>query len=333
MKTAFVTGAAGFVGSNVVRDLLAHDWRVRVLVRTSGPPALAGLDVESVTGDLFMPGLAEALRGCDALFHVAARYSLWRRDRDDVLRTNVEGTRNVLRAAREAGVPRAVHTSSVAAIGVRHGGIADETYQSPYGKLVGVYKKSKFLGEQAAREAAAAGQDVVIVNPSTPIGPWDVKPTPTGEIVLRFARGAMPAYVDTGLNLIDVRDCAAGHRLAYERGVAGERYILGNLNLGLRDIFVRLARITRRSVPRLRVPQAVPLVYAAIGEYLLAPLGFKPDVALESVRMAKGQMYYDARKAVSDLGLPQSDVTVALADAVQWFSEHGYLDAPRKDHR
>jgi dihydroflavonol-4-reductase len=321
------------VGANVVRDLLAHDWRVRVLVRTPEPPALAGLDVESVAGDLFARGLSEALRGCDALFHVAARYSLWRRDRDDVLRTNVEGTRNILRAAREAGVPRAVHTSSVAAIGVRHDGVADETYQSPYRELVGVYKKSKFLGEQVAREAAAAGQDVVIVNPSTPIGPWDVKPTPTGEIVLRFARGAMPAYVDTGLNLIDVRDCAAGHRLAYERGVAGERYILGNLNLGLRDIFVRLARITRRSVPRFCVPQAVPLAYAAIGEYLLAPLGFKPDVALESVRMAKGQMYYDARKAVRELGLPQSDVTVALADAVQWFSDHGYLDTPRKDHR
>ncbi len=333
MKTAFVTGAAGFVGANVVRDLLAHDWQVRVLVRSPEPPALAGLNVASVAGDLFAPDLAPAMRGCDAVFHVAARYSLWRRDRDDVLRTNVEGTRNVLRSAREAGVPRVVYTSSVAAIGVRHGGVADETYQSPYAKLVGVYKKSKFLGERVAREAAAAGQDVVIVNPSTPIGPWDVKPTPTGEIVLRFARGAMPAYVDTGLNLIDVRDCAAGHRLAYERGVAGERYILGNLNLPLREIFVRLAKITQRSVPRFRVPQAVPLAYAAIGEYLLAPLGFTPDVALESVRMAKGQMYYDARKAVHDLGLPQSDVTVALADAVQWFSDHGYLDSPRKDHR
>jgi dihydroflavonol-4-reductase len=291
---------------------------------------LAGLDVERHAGDLFHPDLASVMRGSDAVFHVAALYSLWRRDRDAVLRTNVEGTRRVLRAAREAGVPRVVHTSSVAAIGVRAGAVADETYQSPYAKLVGVYKKSKVL---VAREAAAAGQDVVIVNPSTPIGPWDVKPTPTGEIVVRFARGAMPAYVDTGLNLIDVRDCAAGHRLAYERGRSGERYILGNENMGLRDIFVRLAPATGRSVPGLRVPQALPLAYAAIGEFILAPLGRTPDVALESVRMAKGQMYYDARKAVRDLGLPQSDVTVALTDAVQWFLEHGYLDKPRKDHR
>jgi dihydroflavonol-4-reductase len=333
VKTAFVTGAAGFVGANVVRDLLAHDWNVRALLRSPDPPALAGLAIERVAGDLFHPELAAAMRGSAAVFHVAALYSLWRRDRAAVLRTNVEGTRQVLRAARAAGVPRVVHTSSVAAIGVRAGASADEAYQSPLPALVGVYKKSKFLGEQVAREAAAAGQDVVIVNPSTPVGPWDVKPTPTGEIVLRFARGAMPAYVDTGLNLIDVRDCAAGHRLAYERGRAGERYILGNENMGLRDIFARLAPLTGRPIPRLRIPQAIPLAYAALGEFVLAPLGRTPDVALESVRMAKGQMYYDARKAVTDLGLPQSDVTVALADAVHWFLEHGYLDSPRKDHR
>jgi hopanoid-associated sugar epimerase len=332
MRTAFVTGASGFVGAHVVRDLLNHGWNVRALLRGSRVPALAGLDVEPVTGDLFAPNLGPAMRGCDAVFHVAALYSLWRRDRVEVMRTNVEGTCNLLRAARAAGVPRFIHTSSVAAIGVRVGGIADEAYQSPYDKLVGVYKKSKFLGEQAAR-AAAAGQDVVIVNPSTPVGPGDVKPTPTGEIVVRFARGAMPAYVDTGLNLIDVRDCAAGHRLAYERGLRGERYILGNENLGLRDIFARLAKITQRRVPRWRIPLAIPLVYAAIGEYALGPLGRSPDVALESVRMAKGQMYYDARKAVTELGLPQGDVTVALADAVEWFLQRGYLDSPRKDHR
>ncbi len=332
-KTALVTGAAGFVGANVVRELLANGWSVRVLLRSPNPPALSGLALERVPGDLFASELETAMRGCDAVFHVAALYSLWRRDAAGVMRTNVEGTRSVLQAARRAGVRRVVHTSSVAAIGTRAGGPADETYQSPYEKLIGVYKKSKYLGEQVAREAAAAGQDVVIVNPSTPVGPWDVKPTPTGEIILRFARGAMPAYTETGLNLIDVRDCAAGHRLAYERGVAGERYILGHENMTLREILSRLSAVTKRPVPRIRLPQFVPLAYAAIGEYVLAPLGRVPDVPVQSVRMAKGQMYYDARKAVRDLGLPQSDVTVALTDAVQWFLEHGYLDSPRKDHR
>jgi dihydroflavonol-4-reductase len=333
VKTAFVTGGAGFVGANLVRDVLAHGWSVRALLRTPDPPALAGVEVERVSGDLLAPGLTEAMRGCDAVFHVAALYSLWRRDRDAVMQTNVEGTRRVLRAAREAGVPRVVYTSSVAAIGVRAAGPADETYQSPYDRLVGVYKKSKFLAERVAREAAAAGQDIVIVNPSTPVGPWDVKPTPTGEIVLRFARGGMPAYVNTGLNLIDVRDCAAGHRLAYDHGRTGERYILGNANLALRDVFVRLAAVTGRPAPRLRIPRIIPLAYAAVDELVLARFGRTPDVALESVRMAKGQMHYDARKAVRELGLPQNDVTVALTDAVQWFLEHGYLDSPRKDHR
>jgi dihydroflavonol-4-reductase len=168
---------------------------------------------------------------------------------------------------------------------------------------------------------------VVIVNPSTPIGPWDVKPTPTGEIILRFMRGQMPAYVDTGLNLIDVRDCAAGHRLAFERGVSGERYILGNRNVSLREILGLLAGITGRPAPKIRLPRAVPLAYAAFGEFVLAPLGRPADVSVESVRMARGRMYYDARKAVETLGLPQADVTVALRDAVQWFLEHGYATA------
>lgn len=325
MKSAFVTGASGFVGANLVRALLARGWRVRALVRGEAP-SLAGLDVEVIRGDLFARELAGAMRGCDAVFHLAATYSLWRRDRAKLLRANVDGTRTVLAAARSAGVPRTVHTSSVAAIGVRPDGRpADESYQSAPDRLIGAYKRSKFLAEAEARSAFDAGQDVVIVNPATPIGPWDAKPTPTGEIVVRLLNGRMPAYVDTGLNVIDVRDVAAGHIAAYERGVAGERYILGHENLTLRALLERLASIAGRPAPRIRLPHAIPLAYAAFGEYVLAPIGVTPDVSVESVRMARQRMFYTAEKAVSELGLPQSPVTGALADAVTWFRDHGYV--------
>ena len=327
MPTAFVTGASGFVGANLVRALLERGWRVRALVRGDAR-SLDGLDVERVHGDLFAPALSDAMRGCDALFHVAATYSLWRRDRDAVMRANVDGTRSVLAAARAASVPRTVHTSSVAALGARDDGVAaDETYQSPPGRLIGAYKRSKYLAELEVRRAVEGGQDVVIVNPTTPVGPWDAKPTPTGEIVVRFLTGRMPAYVDTGLNVVDVRDVAAGHVLAYERGVAGERYILGNENLTLRALLDRLASITGRPAPRLRLPRLIPLAYAALGEFVLAPAGVRPDVALDSVRMAKQRMFYTAEKAVRELGLPQSSVSDALADAVTWFHDNGY--APR----
>jgi dihydroflavonol-4-reductase len=325
VRTAFVTGASGFVGANLVRALLAGGWRVRALVRGEAP-SLAGLDLELVRGDLFAPQLAGAMRGCEALFHVAAAYSLWRRDRAELARTNVEGTRAVLAAARAAGVPRTVYTSSVAAIGVRPGGVpADETYQSPPERLIGAYKRSKYFAEAEARRAFEAGQDVVIVSPTTPVGPWDAKPTPTGATIVRFLNRRMPAYVETGLNLIDVRDVAAGHVLAYERGVAGERYILGHENLTLRELLERLAAVSGLPAPRLRLPHAVPLAYAAFGELVLARLGVPPDVSLESVRMAKQRMFYDAQKAVRELGLPQSSVTEALSDAVTWFRDHGYV--------
>jgi dihydroflavonol-4-reductase len=325
MRTVFVTGASGFVGANLVRALLARGWAVRALVRGQAP-SLAGLDAELVRGDLFSPQLADAMRGCDVVFHVAAAYSLWRRDRDEVMRANVAGTRSVLAAAREARVPRVVHTSSVAAIGVRPDGVAaDETYQSAPERLVGTYKRSKHLAELAARGAFEAGQDVVIVNPSTPVGPWDVKPTPTGEILVRFLNGRMPAYVDTGLNVVDVRDVAEGHVLAYERGVAGERYILGNENLTLRELLERLASITGLAAPRVRLPVALPLAYAGLRERVLAPLGVAPDVSVESVRMAGQRMFYSPAKAVRELGLPQSPVTRALSDAVSWFRDRGYV--------
>jgi dihydroflavonol-4-reductase len=305
-----------------VRALLADGWTVRALVRGEAP-TLAGLDVERVAGDLFAPALAEAMSGCDALFHLAAHYSLWRRERARVLRVNVDGTRAVLDAARRAQVGRVVHTSSVAAIGVRPDGApASESDQRPLAELIGAYKRSKYLGERVAVRAFEAGQDVVIVNPTTPIGPGDAKPTPTGEIVVRFLQGRMPAYVDTGLNLIDVRDVAAAHLAAYRHGRAGERYILGGENLSLREILRRLAGIVGTAAPRVRLPRALPLAYAAVGEFLLAPLGIRADVPFDAVRMAKERMYYDNAKAVRELGLRVGDVTAALAAAVRWFSEH-----------
>lgn len=324
MPTAFVTGASGFVGANLVRALLDRGWSVRALVRGDAP-ALAGLPIKLIHADLFAPRLADYMTGADGVFHVAATYSLWRRDAAVMQRANIEGTRAVLAAAHAAGVPRTVHTSSVAAIGVRAGAPADETYQSPPERLIGAYKRSKYYAEAEARRAFERGQDVVIVNPTTPVGPWDTKPTPTGEMILRFLNGGMPAYVDTGLNLIDVRDVAAGHLLAYERGIPGERYILGNENLALRAILERLAAITGAPAPRRRIPHAVPLAYAALRECVLAPLGIPADVALDGVRMARQRMYYDTAKAVHELGLPQSPVTLALADAVTWFRDHGYL--------
>lgn len=326
-STAFVTGASGFVGANLVRELLARDWSVRALVRAAAP-SLDGLAVERVAGDLFSPHLTAAMQGCDAVFHVAAFYSLWRRDRAEVMRVNVEGTRLVLNAARRAGVPRVVHTSSVAAIGVRADGEpANENYQSPPDDLIGAYKRSKYEAECTVARAVAGGQDVVIVNPTTPVGPWDAKPTPTGEIVVRFCTGRMPAYMDTGLNIVDVRDVAAGHIAAFERGSTGERYILGNENMTLRGLLECLAAITGRPAPTVRLPPLVGLAYAAAGEFILGPLGFRPDVPLEGVRMAQQRMYYDAAKATAVLGLRPAPVTRALSDAVTWFQEHGYLDA------
>jgi dihydroflavonol-4-reductase len=316
------------VGANLVRALLARNWTVRALVR-SAAPSLDGLAIERVNGDLFVPELSAAMRGCDAVFHVAATYSLWRRDRAAVMRANVEGTRLVLGAARRAGVPRVVHTSSVAAIGVRKDGEpANESYQSAPGDLIGAYKRSKYEAEIEVQRAVAGGQDVVIVNPTTPVGPWDAKPTPTGEILVRFCTGRMPAYVDTGLNLIDVRDVAAGHIAAFERGRTGERYILGNENMTLRGLLERLAALTGRAAPTVRLPALIPLAYAAVGEFLLEPLGMRPDVPFEGVRMSKQRMYYDASKATAILGHSPAPVTRALTDAVTWFREHGYLNAP-----
>ncbi len=323
----FVTGGTGFVGANLVRLLLSKGHQVRALVRPqSRLDNVQGLDVEVVTGDLGDPSLVSALEGCEALFHVAAHYSLWRSDRQQLRQSNVLGTRRILQSARQAGVGRTVYTSSVAAIGVKDGGIADETYQSPVDRLVGDYKKSKYWAEQEAYQAIQAGQDVVIVNPSTPIGPWDVKPTPTGDIILRFLRRQMPFYLNTGLNLIHVQDVALGHLLALEKGRTGERYILGNQNLTLKEILTLLSSLTGLPAPKAGIPAWIPLWVAYVDERILARLGKTPSVPVAGVQMARQQMFYDTSKAVQELGLPQTPVTVALREAVDWFKAHGYVD-------
>jgi len=321
---AFVTGGTGFIGANLVRLLLQEGYQVRSLVRpTSRLDNLQGLDVEIVKGDLNDPNLYQQMQGSQVLFHVAAHYSLWQADREALYRNNVLGTRNVLLSARQAGIERTVYTSSVAAIGVgKAGKVVDETHQSPLEQLVGHYKKSKYLAEQEAKQAAQTGQDIVIVNPSSPIGPWDIKPTPTGDIIVRFLRQQMPFYVDTGLNFIDVRDVAWGHLLALNKGKQGERYILGNQNLTFKAILDQLAQITGMRAPQKTVPVWLPLSVAWIDEYLLAPLGKPPSVPLDGVRMSQQLMYYHASKGVKELGLPQSDLTTALKDAVEWFKDH-----------
>ncbi|MBW4518482.1 MAG: NAD-dependent epimerase/dehydratase family protein [Scytolyngbya sp. HA4215-MV1] len=325
--SVFVTGGTGFIGANLVRLLVQQGYRVRALVRTSSRlDNLQGLDIDIVQGSLHDPDLAQAMQGCHFLFHVAAHYSLWRADRTLLYHHNVLGTRNVLAAAQQAKIQRTVYTSSVAAIGTgKAGEIVDETHQSPLEKLIGHYKQSKFLAEQEAVRAIQAGQEVVIVNPTSPIGPWDIKPTPTGDIILRFLRRQMPFYVETGLNFIDVRDVAWGHLLALERGKPGDRYILGHQNLSLKALLDQLATLTGLSAPTRSLPHWIPLSVAWIDEQILASLGKSPSVPLDGVRMAQQPMYYDATKAVDELGLPQTSLETALQDAMEWFQSRGYI--------
>lgn len=316
----FVTGSTGFVGANLVRLLIKENYRVKVLVRkNTNLSNINNLDIEIIEGDL-NDDLVLQMTDCDYLFHVAAQYSLWKKDQALLYQNNVLGTRNILKSAHKAGIKRTVYTSSVAAIGVKKDGIlADETYQSPAEKLIGNYKKSKYYAEAEAHKAIASGQDIVIVNPTTPIGAYDLKPTPTGEIIIRFLTGNMPAFVNTGLNFIDVKNVAKGHLLALKKGQTGERYILGNQNLTLQEFLIKLAEITRKKAPQIQLPLWFPLAIAFCDEYLLSKLGKTPSLAVEAVKMSGQFMYYDSSKAVQELGLPQTDIEPAIKDAVQWF--------------
>ncbi|MBI4413060.1 MAG: NAD-dependent epimerase/dehydratase family protein [candidate division NC10 bacterium] len=325
--TALVTGGTGFVGAHLVRALLDQGESVRCLVRPgSDRRNLAGLPVEVVEGDITEPfAAARAVRGCDTVFHAAALYQLWVPDPAPMYRVNVGGTRTVLAAAGEAGAKRIVYTSTVGALGnPGDGRPGTETTPVTLADMVGHYKRSKFLAEQEALRLARAGLPVVIVNPSAPVGAYDVKPTPTGQMMVDFLRGRMRGVLRTGLNLVAASDVAAGHLLAAERGKAGERYILGHANLMLEEIFTLLARLTGIPAPRLRVPYGVAYVAGVAAEVLSRLTGRPPRIPLTGVRMARKVMFFDAGKAVRELGLPQTPVEAALREAVDWFTAHGY---------
>lgn len=326
--TVLVTGASGFVGSAVVRRLLADGWAVRVLLRpNSDRRSIEGLDVEVAIGDLTDPAsLVAAVRGCEALFHVAADYRLWVRDPQAMMATNVDGTRKLILAAAEAGVRRIVYTSSVATLGLRRDEPADETTPVTLAAMVGPYKQSKFLAEQEVlRLVCERAVPVVIVNPSTPVGPGDAKPTPTGRMIVEAASGRMPVFVDTGLNVVHVDDVATGHVLAYERGSVGDRYILGGENMTLAAILGEIARISGRRPPKVRLPHAAVMPVAVVAEAWGRLVDREPFVTLDGLRMSRKRMYFSSARAEATLGFVPRPAAHALADAVAWFRDRGYL--------
>ena len=324
---AFVTGATGFVGSHVARVLAEQGADLRLLVRPSSELRnIADLKAERATGELRDPAsLKRAVAGCEVVFHVAADYRLWVRDPDEMYRSNVEGTRAVLEAARESGVRRVVYTSSVATMGFTNGHLADETSPVSLANMIGPYKRSKFMAEQVAIEAGRSGMDVVVVNPTTPVGERDIKPTPTGRIVVDFLKRKFPAYVDTGLNLVDVSECARGHVAALEKGTSGERYILGGENLSLKQILDKLAAITGLPSPRIRVPYALALATGVVDEVVTGYIRKRePRATIDAVRMGRKKMFVSCGKAERELGWKTVPVDDALGRAVTWFRANGY---------
>jgi dihydroflavonol-4-reductase len=323
LPDALVTGATGFLGWHVACLLTQRGQSVRALCRAGSQ--VRELDVEIARGDLREPeSLRSAVRGCQVVYHVAADYRLWTKHPAEMYASNVEGTRNLLDAAAQAGVERIVYTSTVGCIGIRNGSVGDETTPISIDDMAGHYKRSKWLAEQVALEKARAGVPVVIVNPTAPVGDHDWKPTPTGKIIVDFLSGKMPAFVDTGLNLIDVRDTAAGHLLAAERGTVGERYILGCENLTLQEILRRIASLSDRPVPTRRVPYALAYVTGLVTTGWAEITGRPPLAPLEAVRMARKKMFVNTSKAAAQLGFCPGSVDTALARAIGWFRANGY---------
>jgi dihydroflavonol-4-reductase len=327
----FLTGATGFVGSHVARSLSAAGAELRLLTRkTSRTEHLEGLNAELVSGDLLQPeNLRGAISGCDALVHVAADYRLWVPDPKTMYAANVEGTKALCRLARETGVGRVVYTSSVATMGFRSDGtVVDEETPVSIENMIGHYKRSKYLAEQEAMAAARLGQRVVILNPTTPIGADDAKPTPTGRIVVDFLNRKFPAYVDTGLNLVDVQAVAAMHLAALERGRSGERYILGGENLTLKQILDRMAAMTGLPSPTMQVPHSVAMTFAFFDQWITGRIRKRqPRATVEAVRMGKKKMFASSAKAERDLGFETMPVNPALQAAIDWFRGHGYASA------
>ncbi len=324
---AFVTGATGFIGASIVRELLKDGHQVKALVRKDSNSAnLKGLELEIFRGDLHnQKHLADGMADCNWVFHAAADYRLWCLDPKVMYLANVDGTRTVLEAALAAGVSRVVYTSSVGTLGnPGDGKPGSETTAVTLSDMVGHYKKSKFLAEREAEKFVDKGLGLIIVNPSTPVGPYDIKPTPTGKIIVDFLNRKMPAYLDTGLNLISVEDCARGHILAAEKGKIGEKYILGNRNLMLCEIFGLLQNLTGLQAPKIRLPYTPIVIAAYINEALSSLTGKEPLIPLTGVKMAKKIMFFDSSKAVSELGLPQTPVEEALLRAVEWFRANHY---------
>lgn len=324
---ALVTGATGFVGAAVVRALLKTGIEVRVIARPgSDSTNLRSLNIEKVPADLRdQESLRQALSDCRHLYHVAAHYALWAKDPSIFYDINVAGTRNLLEAAHEVGVERTVYCSTIGAIGLPPGGgLGTEETPVSLEQMAGHYKRSKYLAEQEVHKLAREGLPVVIVNPSAPVGEGDVKPTPTGQVIVDFMKGRMPAYIETGMNIIDVDDVATGHLQAMEKGRQGERYILGSTNLLLREVFEILSGLTGLRAPALKLPRAAVLPLAYLNHWLANVTGHPPRIPLEGVKMAKYKMHYDCSKAVRELGLPQHPPEVALEKAVKWFRDHKY---------